>query len=204
MYGTAGFTAAQCLRAIERTGVRPEQGPVVVTGATGGVGSLAVMLLQLNGYDVVASTGKQDAVPWLKDLGATEVISRDDVLTPSDRPLASTRWAAAVDTVGGETLASIIRATQVNGCVTACGMVAGNELPLTVFPFILRGVTLAGVTSQNCPMPERRLIWQRFAGKWRLSNLDRVVREVALQDVGSAVEQILASQIRGRVIVKVS
>ena len=128
----------------------------------------------------------------------------DEVQTPRDKPLSGALWAGAVDTVGGETLASLLRATQIHGCVTACGLVAGTDLPLTVYPFILRGVALAGVTSQNCPMPLRLQIWQNYARNWRLERLSSLAREVDLQGLPAAIEEIRAGQIRGRVIVRVS
>jgi putative YhdH/YhfP family quinone oxidoreductase len=202
--GTAGFTAAQCVRALQQNGVEPEAGPVVVTGATGGVGCLAVKLLSRLGYEVVASTGKADAAEWLERLGAARVISRDDTLNAADKPLATVRWAGGIDTVGGSTLSSLVRAMGVNACVAACGLVGGAELSLSVYPFILRGVILAGVTSQNCPATLRREIWSRLASDWRLNDLDAIARVVSLPDVDQPVRQILAGQIRGRVLVRVA
>jgi acrylyl-CoA reductase (NADPH) len=202
--GTAGLTAAQCVLRLQQNGIVPATGPIVVTGATGGVGCLAVKLLHRFGYHVTASTGKLHQADWLRELGAENVMGREEVLTPPDKPLSGARWAGAVDTVGGQTLTSLVRAAQVNGCIAACGMVAGAELPLTVYPFILRGVALAGVTSQNCPMPLRLEIWQRFARDWRLENLSSVSREVDLGGLTEAIGQIRAGQIRGRVVVRVS
>jgi putative YhdH/YhfP family quinone oxidoreductase len=202
--GTAGFTAAQCVLRLQQNGIVPASGPIVVTGATGGVGCLAVKLLGKLGYRTTASTGKLQEADWLKQLGAETVVGRDELQTPPDKPLGAARWAGAVDTVGGETLASLVRSTQVNGCVTACGLVAGAQLPLTVFPFILRGVVLAGVTSQNCPMPLRLEIWRRFAQDWRLANLSSLAREVQLQGLPEAIDQIRAGQIRGRVVVRLT
>ncbi|MCA9148085.1 MAG: acryloyl-CoA reductase [Planctomycetales bacterium] len=203
IYGTAGFTAAQCLRHLIRAEVEPTAGPVLVTGATGGVGCLAVMLLKHLGYEVVASSGKSAAESWLTELGASQVVDRSEVLNSPEKPLASTRWAGVVDTVGGATLAAAIRATGINGCVTACGVVGGAELPLSVYPFILRGVTLAGVTSQNCPLPLRREIWKKLASEWSLPGLDRIANEVTLAEIGGEVSKILAGQIQGRTLVNV-
>lgn len=202
--GTAGLTAAQCALRLEQSGVEPASGPVVVTGATGGVGCLAVMLLHRLGYQVTASTGKLDQAEWLRQLGAAQVVGRDAVQTPADKPLSGAHWAGAIDTVGGPTLASLVRATQINGCVAACGLVGGTDLPLTVYPFILRGVTLAGVTSQNCPMPLRLEIWHNFAHQWRLDLLSSLAREIDLAALPEAIDQIRAGQIRGRVIVRLS
>jgi acrylyl-CoA reductase (NADPH) len=202
--GTAGFTATQCVLRLQQNDVQPADGPVIVTGATGGVGCLAVKLLHHLGYQVTASTGKLDQTEWLLGLGASRVIGREDVLTPGDRPLAVARWAGAVDTVGGETLASILRASQLNGCVTACGLVGGTDLPTTIYPFILRGVALAGVTSQNCPMPLRKTIWTKLATDWRLPSLKDLAQEVDLAGLAAPLQQISAGKIRGRVVVRVS
>ena len=140
IYGTAGFTAAQCVTAIVEHGIEPQRGPVVVTGSTGGVGCLAVAILAKLGYDVAAVTGKRDQHDWLRRLGASTVLGREEVVDDSDRPLLGSRWAAAVDTVGGKPLSTILRSMQHRGCVAACGLVAGADLQLTVYPFILRGV----------------------------------------------------------------
>jgi putative YhdH/YhfP family quinone oxidoreductase len=200
--GTAGFTAAQCVVRLRQNDVWPSSGPVVVSGATGGVGCLAVKLLASLGYQVTASTGKPGETPWLLGLGAAQVIGRHELLNSSDKPLATARWAGAVDTVGGETLASIVRASQLQGCVTAAGLVAGADLPLTVYPFILRGVALAGVSSQNCPMPARRELWRKLATDWRLHGLEDLVREVDLRGINDPLRQISAGQLRGRVLVR--
>jgi acrylyl-CoA reductase (NADPH) len=201
VYGTAGLTAAQCVLRLLDAHVTPECGPIVVTGATGGVGCLAVMLLHRLGYEVVASSGKTEAVDWLRDLGATEVIDRDEVRNAMDKPLATPKWAGAIDTVGGQTLASLLRSTRINGCVAACGMVGGTDLPMTVYPFILRGTVLAGVTSQNCPHNLRTEIWSNLAGSWRLPALERITTIVKLADLSHVVEQTLAGKLQGRAIV---
>ncbi|MEX2316790.1 MAG: oxidoreductase [Pirellulales bacterium] len=201
IYGTAGFTAAQCVTAIVEHGIEPRRGPVVVSGATGGVGSLAVAILAKLGYEVTAVTGKADRHGWLRRLGAEEILGRGDVLDTSDRPLLSARWAAAVDTVGGRPLATILRSMQHRGCVAACGLVAGPELSLTVYPFILRGVTLAGIDSAKCPRPERLEMWQKLAGPWRVENLGALAEEATLDELPERVQQILASEIVGRTLV---
>ncbi len=162
-YGTAGFTAAQCVAAILQHGIEPDDGVVAVTGASGGVGSLSVAILAKLGYRVVAVTGKPEQASLLEQLGASRVISREDASEDSGKPLLPTRWAAAVDTVGGNTLATLLRSTQHRGCVAACGLAASADLPLTVYPFILRGITLAGIDSAQCPRDSRLKIWQRLA-----------------------------------------
>lgn len=201
IYGTAGFTAAQCVTAIADRGIKPDRGPVVVTGATGGVGSLAVAILAKLGYEVAAVTGKPGERTWLQRLGAAKILSRSDVLDSSDRPLLATRWAAAVDTVGGQPLATILRSLDHRGCVAACGLVAGADLPLTIYPFILRGVTLAGIDSAKCPRPQRLEMWQKLAGPWRVDVLDDIVEVVNLDSLPKAVQEILAGEIVGRTLV---
>lgn len=202
--GTAGFTAAQCLLAVRTHGVRPPDGDIVVTGATGGVGSIAVKLFAGQGYRVVAVSGKADRKGWLMEQGAAEVVDRSALADTSSRPLLSARWAGAVDTVGGQTLANVIRAMKHRGCVAACGVVGGAELPLTVFPFILRGVTLAGIDSAWCPDDRRRVIWELLSSTWKPKDLASLAEFVDLDQVGTAVPRILAGQITGRVVVRVS
>jgi putative YhdH/YhfP family quinone oxidoreductase len=201
IYGTAGFTAAQCVTAIVERGIGPERGDVVVTGATGGVGSIAVAILARLGYRVSAVSGKADRHDWLRRLGATNILGRDNVMDSSDRPLLTARWAAAVDTVGGRPLATIVRATQHRGCVAACGQVAGTDVPLTVYPFILRGVTLAGIDSAKCPRPQRLDMWQKLAGPWRVDRLDELAEVVTLDALPKRVEEMLAGEIVGRTLV---
>jgi putative YhdH/YhfP family quinone oxidoreductase len=201
IYGTAGFTAAQCATAIIERGIRPESGPVVVTGATGGVGSLAVAILAHLGYEVAAVTGKTIHHQWLHRLGAAKILRRNDFVDTSDRPLLTARWAAAVDTVGGQMLATIVRAMQHRGCVAACGLVGGTDLPLTIYPFILRGVTLAGIDSAKCPRPQRLEMWQKLAGPWRVARLDELAEMVTLDGLPKRVQEILAGEVVGRTLV---
>ena len=201
IYGTAGFTAAQCVAAIIARGIEPKRGPVVVTGATGGVGSIAVAILAKLGYEVEAVTGKREHHDWLRRIGARTILDRSDVLDDSDRPLLSSRWAAAVDTVGGKPLATILRSIQHRGCVAACGLVAGTDLPLTIYPFILRGVTLAGIDSAKCPRPERLEMWQKLSGPWHIAQLNDIADEITFDELPDRVQKILAGQIVGRTIV---
>jgi putative YhdH/YhfP family quinone oxidoreductase len=200
-YGTAGFTAAQCVTAIIERGITPDRGPVIVTGATGGVGSLAVAILAKLGYDVEAVTGKREQEEWLRKLGAKKILGRDEITDKSDRPLLASRWAAAVDTVGGLPLATILRSIEHRGCVAACGLVAGAELQLTVYPFILRGVTLAGIDSAKCPRPQRLEIWQKLSGPWRVEQLNDLANEITLDELPDRTQKILAGQLVGRTIV---
>lgn len=203
--GTAGFTAALSVHLLETAGrLERGEGPVVVTGATGGVGSVAVAVLAARGYPVTASTGKAEAEGWLRDLGATEVIGREE-LTPSGRPLDEQRWAAAVDCVGGPTLAAVLSTLRRGGAVAASGNTGGVQLATTVFPFILRGVSLLGVDSAECPMPLRRDIWRRMATDLRPGDIGAIVaEEVGLDGVERALDRVLAGASRGRTVVDVS
>jgi acrylyl-CoA reductase (NADPH) len=199
--GTAGFTAALAVDALERHDLRSDAGPVVVTGASGGVGSLAVALLAKLGYEVTASTGSQGAHGMLKALGATHIISRQELSEPSKRPLLTPRWAGAVDTVGGHTLEQIIKTLEHGGSVAACGLVGGVELSLTVYPFILRGANLLGVDSAECPVPRRRALWRKLANEWKLGGLERITTEVELDGLDKVIKAILTGQTQGRVLV---
>lgn len=201
-YGTAGFTAAQCVQKIVDHGIAPSAGEIVVTGATGGVGCLAIALLAKLGYRVAAVTGKPELAPMLTRLGAQTILTREAVNDDSDRPLLNGRWAAAVDTVGGNVLATLVRTLDYRGCVTACGLVAGDQLPLTVYPFLLRGVTLYGIDSAKCPREPRLEIWRRLAAEWKLDDLEFLRREVTLSELPAAVEQMLAGKSHGRVLVR--
>jgi len=202
--GTAGFTAAQCVLALVTNGIGPEAGEIVVTGATGGVGSLAVKLLARLGYHVVAVTGKAALANQLISWGAKQVIGRDEVLNTTTKPMLSARWAGAVDTVGGQTLTTIVRQTRDYGVVAACGLVGGTELPLSVHPFLLRGVILAGIASAALPHDRRLDIWNRLAGEWKMTGLDGLATEVSLHGLEEKVQAILKGEIVGRTVVKVS
>ena len=202
-YGTAGFTAAQCVMAIDLRGIKPERGEVVVTGASGGVGSVAIAILAKLGYTVVAVSGKPSQADLLKSLGASRVVPREDVNDQSDDPLLSSRWAAAVDTVGGNTLATLVRTLKYRGCVAACGLVGGIEVPLTVYPFLLRGVTLAGIDSAKCPREPRMQVWEKLSDDWNVSDkLAPLAREVTLGEVPHEVQRMLAGENHGRILVR--
>jgi putative YhdH/YhfP family quinone oxidoreductase len=187
--------------AIVARGIGPERSPVLVTGSTGGVGSIAVAILAKLGYDVDAVTGKSEHHDWLRRLGAKKVLDRSEVLDETDRPLLTARWAAAVDTVGGQPLATILRSLEHRGCVAACGLVAGTEFNTTVYPFILRGATLAGIDSANCPRAERLEMWRKLSGPWHISQLNDIADEITLDELPDRVQKILAGKIVGRTIV---
>ena len=199
IFGTAGFTAAQSLMHIIEK-VTPEDGEILVTGATGGVGSMAVAMLAKLGYKVAAITGKIEKVDFLNKLGATRVIMRQDY-TIDKRPLLKSEWAGVIDTVGGDYLANAIKSTNQYGIVTTCGNVNSIDLPLTVFPFILRGVTLAGISSQSCPMPKRIKIWNNLASKWKISQLKTIHQEIKIDELSSKIDLILKGKIGGRIVV---
>ncbi|KQT77755.1 MDR family oxidoreductase [Methylobacterium sp. Leaf466] len=201
--GTAGYTAMLCLMAIERHGLTPADGPAVVTGASGGVGSVAVALLARAGWHVIASTGRVEAESaYLTGLGAAQVIDRAELAAPG-KPLAKERWAAAVDAVGSTTLANVLAATKADGAVAACGLAQGMDLPTSVAPFILRGVSLLGINSVTTPQPKRREAWARLARDLDLDTLASMTTQVALADVGGLAEDILAGRTRGRTLVTV-
>lgn len=202
--GTAGFTAAQSVDELVKHGVVPDSGPVVVSGATGGVGIMSVKILAKLGYTVVASTGKAERHEMLKQLGASEVIDRAAINDSSDTPLLKGKWAGAVDTVGGNTLATILRTTKLHGCVTACGLVGGTDLAMSVYPFILRGVTLQGIDTANIERDYRQSLWQRLAGDWKLEHLEALATEVSLENLDESIASILEGAIAGRVVVDVS
>ncbi|MEN8133981.1 MAG: YhdH/YhfP family quinone oxidoreductase [Thermodesulfobacteriota bacterium] len=201
IYGTGGFTAAHSVWKLIKQGVRPEQGKILVTGATGGVGSFSVAILAREGFQVTAVTGKESARQFLLDLGAAEVISRDQAIDASGRMILKGRWAGVVDTVGGEMLATAIKSTRYGGVVTCCGNVAGPEFNASIFPFILRGVTLLGIDSAECPMALREQIWQRLATDWKLTGLDDICTEIGLDGISEAIDRILEGGIKGRVLV---
>jgi putative YhdH/YhfP family quinone oxidoreductase len=203
--GTAGFTAALCVQQLQRHEIDPTMGEVLVTGATGGVGCMAVALLARLGYSVVAATGKAVAHDWLKQIGAEQVLDRAAVDDVSGRPMLRERWAGVVDAVGGNILATAIKSTKRRGCVTACGLTQSNELHTTVYPFILRGVTLQGVDSVETPMALRLQVWQMLAGAWKLSAdvLGAMRVECDLDNLNPFIEDILHGRIRGRMVVKI-
>ena len=198
IYGVGGFTAAYSMLKLTPL-VKPEDGPILVTGATGGVGCMSVVMLKKEGYTVAAVTGKPDD-PFLKELGVDEIIPRSEFQN-STWAMEPMRWAGVMDTVGGDILAAAIKSTMTNGVVTCCGNVASGDLNLTVYPFILRGVSLLGIDCVSCPRQTRREIWKKLAGPWKLENLEKLATEITLDQLDEKIDQMLAGQITGRIIV---
>jgi acrylyl-CoA reductase (NADPH) len=198
--GTAGFTAQLCVMALEKHGAKPTDGPVLVTGAAGGVGSIAVALLKKAGWHVIASTGRPEEADYLKRIGADEIIARQELSEPG-RPLGKERWAAAVDSVGSHTLANVLAQTKYRGAVAACGLAQGLDLPATVAPFILRGVALLGVDSVQCPRDERLAAWQRLARDLDKDLLGMMTTHVAFSRTMDVAQEIVAGKVRGRIII---
>lgn len=201
--GTAGYTAMLCVMALERHGVKPAHGEILVTGAAGGVGSVATAVLTRLGYTVVAVSGRPSETEYLKHLGAVEVLDRAAFAAPG-KPLGKERWAGAVDVVGSHTLANVCATTQYRGVVTACGLAGGMDFPVTVAPFILRGVTLVGIDSVMCPRPERLEAWQRLGSDLDISKLAMISQEIGLTDVLPFASKLLNGEVRGRVVVDVN
>jgi len=200
--GTAGFTAMLAVLALEKQGLAPTSGPIVVTGAAGGVGSVATAVLAKLGYHVIASTGRMSEADYLKGLGAAEVIDRNELSGPA-KPLAKERWAGGIDSVGSTTLANLLSMTKYGGAIAACGLAAGMDLPTSVAPFILRGVCLLGIDSVMCPMSARKSAWNRLAADLDRTKLTEITHEIGIDQVIGMGEQILKGQVRGRIVVKI-
>jgi putative YhdH/YhfP family quinone oxidoreductase len=201
--GTAGFTAAMSVQALENMGLKPEDGEVLVTGASGGVGSTAVALLAARGYTVVASTGSEDAHDYLRSLGASAIVDRAETTAESARPLEKARWAAGVEAVGGASFAYVLRTLRPGGSVAISGNTGGNAASITVLPFILRGVNVLGIDSANLALDKRQAIWDRLAGDLRPPKLEEsIAREIVLEEAPAALEAILQGQVRGRTLVR--
>lgn len=201
--GTAGYTAMLCVQTLERHGVTPDKGEVIVTGAAGGVGSVAVYLLAKRGYTVVAATGRRSDEAYLRGLGASDIVDRADLDKPG-RPLAKERWAGAVDVVGSHVLANVCASMKYRGVVAACGLAQGMDFPATVAPFILRGVTLAGVDSVYCPIAERKAAWEALAKEWDPQKLAPLTRTIGLGEAIPAAAELLEGKVRGRLVVDVN
>jgi acrylyl-CoA reductase (NADPH) len=200
--GTAGYTAMLAVMALERAGITPARGPVIVTGAAGGVGSVAVALLAKLGYAVAASTGRPEQAAYLKGLGASDIINRNE-LAGAPRALAKERWAGGIDAVGSTTLANVLSMTRYGGAIAACGLAGGMDLPTTVAPFILRGVSLIGIDSVMCPLPHREAAWRRLEADLDRNKIAAMVNEIGLADVIAAGRRIVDGQVRGRIVVKI-
>lgn len=201
IYGTAGFTAGLCVHAL-MDGVATADGDILVTGATGGVGSMAIAILAKLGYSVMAATGKLQEKEFLTSLGARELIPRNELLEGAGKPILKSRWAGAIDTVGGEILAEAVKATHYGGIVTACGNAASVDLPLSVFPFILRAVRLQGIGSQSCPMQLRTKIWEKLADAWKPAQLESMHTGIGLAELDKKIDLILQGKLKGRTLVK--
>lgn len=204
MFGTAGFTAALSLLRLEEAGITPASGDILVTGATGGVGSMAVAILAKCGYSAVAVTGKADAATWLTELGAKEILERREILATPDKPLLPGRYAGTIDTVGGPILSYAIRSAGYGGVLTCCGNAASPEIHVTVYPFILRGVRLIGIDSAECSMDFHHQVWQRLSTDWKVEKLDRFVTEIGLDDLDPLITRMLAGGVRGRYLVNLN
>ena len=201
--GTAGYTAMLCVMALEEQGVTPDKGDIIVTGAAGGVGSVAISILSKLGYNILAVTGRKEEAEYVKGLGASEIIPRDELSAPG-RPLGKERWAGAVDVVGSHMLANICAGTQYGGVVTACGLAGGMDFPATVAPFILRGVRLIGIDSVMCPREKRLIAWQRLGADLDPSKLEMIAHEIGLSEAISTAHQLMEGKVRGRIIVNVN
>lgn len=202
IFGTAGFTAALSVYRLVDYGITPDMGRVLVSGATGGVGSIAVSILTKAGYEVVAINGIVDEKDFLLEIGAKEVISIEEATDSSGKPLLKGLWAGGIDTIGGEILATMIKSIHPHGGVTCCGNVGSHDLPLNVYPFILRGVTLMGIDSQNCPTPMRLKVWNKIASEWKLDRLELLTTEVSLDGLNERIDLILQGKHKGRTIVR--
>jgi acrylyl-CoA reductase (NADPH) len=200
--GTAGYTAMLAVMALERHGVTPASGPIAVTGAAGGVGSVAIAVLSKRGFAVHAVTGRPQEADYLKGLGATEIVERKELAGPA-KPLAKERWAGAIDAVGSTTLANLLSMTRYGGAVAACGLAGGMDLPGSVAPFILRGVCLYGIDSVMCPLDRRREAWKRLETDLDRQKLATMTREIGLSDVFRAASEIVSGAVRGRIVVKI-
>lgn len=203
-YGTAGFTAALSVYQLVEHGITPDKGEIIVSGATGGVGSIAVSILTQMGFSVAAINGITDKSDFLKSLGAQTIISIDEAADKSGRPMLKSLWAGSIDTVGGDIMATTIKALKPYGVVASCGNAASPDLPINVYPFILRGAILVGIDSQNCPMPLRRKTWEKLASQWKIPNMEKVVEEIGLEDLNQTIDNMMARKHKGRSIVRLS
>ena len=202
LLGTAGLTAALCVDKLERSGLTPAAGPVLVTGATGGVGSIAVALLAQLGYEVAASTGKAEQGEFLRQLGAQQIIPREELLAGSEKALLKERWAGAVDTVGGDILFNVVKSLRHSASAACCGLTAGMSFKGSVAPFILRGVNLLGVDSVELPLVAKASMWDKLSLQWKLNKLDSLADEISMEQLPAAIEQILAGKLVGRKLVR--
>jgi len=202
-FGTAGLTAALSVNELIENGVTPQNGPILVTGATGGVGSIAVSILNKIGFEIVAISGKENKIDYLKRIGASEVILRDTFNEESKKPMMSEKYAGVIDTVGGEVLANALKYIKYDGVATCCGLTSSHELNTNVFPFILRGVRLIGIDSVECKLEKKQLAWKKIANKWKINTLDSIINEISLDEIKDAYELLLSGKAVGRYVVKI-
>lgn len=202
-FGTAGLTAALSINELITNGIKAENGDILVTGATGGVGSIAVSILSKLGYNVTAITGKKEKFEFLKKIGANEVISREDFMQSSNKPLLSEKYSGVVDTVGGEILAQSLKVLKYDGVATCCGLTSSQDLNINVFPFILRGVRLIGIDSVECKLEKKQLAWEKLASKWKINTLNNLTNEISLYEIKEAYEKLLSGKAVGRYVVKI-
>ena len=202
--GTAGLTAALCVEKLQLLGITPDSGEILVTGATGGVGSICVTILNKLGYRVLASSGKIDQASFLSDLGASMVIDRETLSEQSRRPMKKVQWAGAIDTVGGETLSNVLKSTRYGGAVACCGLVSSPEFATSIMPFIIRGVSLLGVDSVELPIAAKQSVWDKLANEWNDLPLERLATEISLEQLPAYLERIIAGKMVGRVVVAIS
>ena len=202
-FGTAGLTAALSINELIANGVKPENGPVLVTGATGGVGSIAVSILTKIGFNVVAISGKKEKIDYLKRIGASEVILRDTFNEESKKPMMAEKYSAVVDTVGGEILANALKYIKYDGVATCCGLTSSHELNTNVFPFILRGIRLIGIDSVECKLEKKQAAWEKLASKWKINTLDSITNEITLYEIKDAYKLLLSGKAVGRYVVKI-
>lgn len=202
-FGTAGLTAALSINELIANGIKPENGPVLVTGATGGVGSIAVSILSKIGFNVVAISGKKEKIDYLKRIGASEVILRDTFNEESKKPIMNEKYIAVVDTVGGEILANALKYIKYDGVATCCGLTSSHELNTNVFPFILRGIRLIGIDSVECKLEKKQAAWEKLASKWKINTLDSITNEITLYEIKDAYKLLLSGKAVGRYVVKI-
>lgn len=202
-FGTAGLTAALSINELIQNGIKPENGDILVTGATGGVGSIAISILSKLGYTITAISGKEDKVNFLKEIGSSEIILREEFEKESNKPLLSQKYAAIIDTVGGKILANALKQVKYDGVVTCCGLTSSHELNTNVFPFILRGIRLIGIDSVECKLEKKQAAWEKLASRWKIDNLKNITNEITLNEVADAYKLLLSGKAVGRYLVKI-
>jgi acrylyl-CoA reductase (NADPH) len=202
-FGTAGLTAALSVNELIENGIKPESGDILVTGATGGVGSIAIAILSKLGYNIVAISGKKDRIDFLKNIGANEVILREVFEENTNKPLLSEKYAGVIDTVGGQILANALKEVKYDGVVTCCGLTSSSQLNTNVFPFILRGVRLIGIDSVECKLEKKQAAWEKLASRWKINSLNTIVNEITLDEIKVAYEHLLSGKAVGRYVVKI-